>query len=336
MADIRTLTDVTAAHVFYNAWCHDQNPCAQGNGGLQSPLNLVPVARETVESWFFNEDGDRLALGAYEGDRLVGMVAATVDGVNRHTGYLSYLCVDPAFRGKGIGLRLLGAMTDLLERDPRLDQLEVVFRNPVALPWYIPNGGEDYHPCLPGVDKASALFLLFKNHGWREFATQNAYYRRLTGYRSPKGTESVRERLATEGIELTLYDPAHHHGLAELFDDIRNPDWKMHVMAQTHLPIVVAVDTKADGLVVGYTGPLTVTGTPSRGNFHGIGTLNAYRGRGIGKQIFCEMCRRHAEGGADFMSLYTGEDNPARLMYEAAGFRIVRSFADMRRVIRRK
>ena len=336
MVDIRTLTDVTAAHTCYNAWCTDPSSCARSNGGLQSPLNLVPVAWETVKSWFFNEDGDRLALGAYEGDRLVGIVAATVDGVNRHTGYLSYLCVDPAYRGRGIGSRLLDEMTALLESDPRLEQLEVVFRNPVALPWYIPNGGEDYHPCMPGVDKASALFLLLKNHGWREFATQNAYYRRLTGYCSPKGTEAVRERLATDGIELTLYDPARHHGLAELFDDIRNPDWKKHVMAQTHLPIVVAVDTKADGLVVGYTGPLTVTGTPSRGNFHGIGTLNAYRGRGIGKQIFCEMCRRHAEGGADFMSLYTGEDNPARLMYEAAGFCIVRSFADMRRVIRKR
>jgi predicted GNAT family N-acyltransferase len=107
MADIRTLTDVTAAHEFYNAWCRNRPNDAQRQGDLQAPLHLMPVARETVESWFFNAAGDRLALGAYEGDRLVGMIAATVDGEGRHVGYLSYLFVDPAFRGQGIGSAML-------------------------------------------------------------------------------------------------------------------------------------------------------------------------------------------------------------------------------------
>ena len=95
------------------------------------------------------------------------------------------------------------------------------------------------------------------------------------------------------------------------------------------------VDLNAGGLVVGYTGPLSVTGTPGRGNFCGIGVRTEYRGRGIGKPVFCEMCARHKGGGADFMSLYTGEDNPARNIYESAGFRIVRSFADMRKVLKK-
>ena len=56
-----------------------------------------------------------------------------------------------------------------------------------------------------------------------------------------------------------------------------------------------------------YTGPLSVDGTPGRGNFCGIGTRTDYRGRGIGKLVFCEMCHRHAAAGADFMSLYTGK-----------------------------
>ena len=34
------------------------------------------------------------------------------------------------------------------------------------------------------------------------------------------------------------------------------------------------------------------------------------------------------------MSLYTGENNPARNIYEAAGFRIARAFADMRKEVR--
>ena len=57
--------------------------------------------------------------------------------------------------------------------------------------------------------------------------------------------------------------------------------------------------------------------------------------RKAGKPVFCEMCARHRNGGADFMSLYTGEDNPARNIYESAGFRIVRSFADMRKAVKK-
>lgn len=143
-------------------------------------------------------------------------------------------------------------------------------------------------------------------------------------------------RLRADGIDLTFYNSAVHYGLAELFDNINNPGWKAHVMAHTDRPIVVAVDKNAldsDGraLVVGYTGPLSQDGTPARGNFCGIGTRTDYRGRGIGKQVFCAMCRAHRAAGAEFMSLYTGEDNPARNIYESAGFQVVRSFADMRK-----
>ena len=101
-------------------------------------------------------------------------------------------------------------------------------------------------------------------------------------------------------------------------------------MANTDKPIVVAVDHKAGGLVVAYTGPLSIN--EGRGNFCGIGTLKEYRGRGIGKVVFCEMCTRHAQSGGEFMSLYTGTTNPARNIYEAAGFKIVRSFANMRKM----
>ena len=163
---------------------------------------------------------------------------------------------------------------------------------------------------------------------------QNAYHRGLAGYTDPPALAQRRAALLADGIELTLYDPAIHRGLPELFDNIRNPGWAAQVLAHTDRPIVVAVDHGADRLVVSYTGPLSVDGTPGRGNFCGIGTRTDYRGRGIGKLVFCEMCHRHAAAGADFMSLYTGENNPARNIYEAAGFRIARAFADMRKEVR--
>ena len=37
--------------------------------------------------------------------------------------------------------------------------------------------------------------------------------------------------------------------------------------------------------------------------------------------------------GASFMTLFTGENNPARNIYEAAGFTVVRTWADMRKTL---
>jgi len=34
--------------------------------------------------------------------------------------------------------------------------------------------------------------------------------------------------------------------------------------------------------------------------------------------------------GAEFMTLFTGETNPARNIYETAGFKIVKTWADMK------
>ena len=300
--------------------------------GYPPALGLMPVDRETIRFWF--EGDDRITFGAYEGDRLVGVASGSISR-ERKAGFLSYICVSPDCRRKGLATALMEELEAALSARPEVEKLEAVFFNPVQLPWYIPHGDGAWHPCMPGVDKSSGLYLFLKNRGWREFVQQNCYFRRMADYEDKPSIAATRERLLSEGIELTLYDPDKHHGLPELFDNIGNPGWKAHVLAHLDLPIVVAVDVNADGLVVGYTGPLSVSGTPGRGNFCGIGVRTDYRGRGIGKPVFCEMCARHRNGGADFMSLYTGEDNPARNIYESAGFRIVRSFADMRKALKK-
>lgn len=291
-------------------------------------LQLMQVSQSDIETWFFG--AGRHTVAAWDAGRLIGL-ATGVEGMERRCGYLSLLCVHPDYRRCGVGSRLLERLEASLSAVAGIEKLEVVFHCPVHLPWYIPAGGRDWHPCLPGVDMDSPLYILLRRRGWSDFAVQNAYYRRLRGYADPPIQAERRVALLSEGIELTLYDPTRHHGLPELFENIRNPGWAVEVLSHTDRPIVVAVDQRAGGLVVSYTGSLSVSGHPGRGNFCGIGTRTDYRGRGIGKLVFCEMCRRHAEGGAEFMSLYTGTNNPARLIYEAAGFRVVRQFADMRK-----
>ena len=289
-------------------------------------LCLRPINEATAAWWFFGEN--RVTLAAMDGDMMLGL-ASGVYLPERKTGYLSYLCVSPDARGQGIATALSDALEQALYAFDNCEKLDVVFHNPVCLPWYVAEDGGHYHPCVPGVDTSSELFEVLLHRGWKEFVRQNAYYRPLKGYSDPPQMAEVRTRLLREGIEVTLYDSRYHQGLAELFDNIGNPGWKAQVMANTDKPIVVAVDHNADNLVVAYTGPLSVT--EGRGNFCGIGTRKEYRGRGIGKVVFCEMCRRHAENGGEFMSLYTGTTNPARNIYEAAGFRVVRSFANLRK-----
>ncbi len=318
---LRPISDVSEAHAFYEA--HRE----------AGELRLLSVGEECVRFWI--EGDERISIGAYAGDRLVGMALGAI-GAARGAGFLSYLCVTPDCRYRGIGTQLCDALESALMAHPAVEKLEIVFHSPIQLPWYIPGAAGDYHPCMPGVNTSSDLYPFLCARGWADFVRQNGYYRRLSDYTDAPHMAAVRERLLGEDIELTLYDPARHYGLAELFDNIRNPGWKAQVLAHLNRPVVVAVDhhaTDAEGraLVVSYTGPLSVDGRPGRGNFCGIGTRTDYRGRGIGKQVFCAMCRAHRDAGADFMSLYTGTDNPARHIYEAAGFVAVRQFADMRK-----
>ncbi len=331
----RTGTDaatLTGAHRLYHTVCAapDDNTATPQCGYAQPRLRLQSASREISDRWFAG--AGQHTVTAWDGDRLVGIASGT-EGISRACGYLSFLCVQPGYRRRGIGAHLLELLENILTACPGVTKLEVVFHNPVHLPWFIPGTDGDWHPCLPGVDMGSGLYLLLKRRGWRDFAVQNAYHRRLAGYTDPPALAERRAALLAEGIGLTLYDPAMHRGLPELFENIRNPGWAAQVLAHTDRPIVVAVDNRAGGLVVSYTGPLSVDGTPGRGNFCGIGTRTDYRGRGIGTLVFCEMCHRHAAAGANFMSLYTGENNPARNIYEAAGFRIARTFADMRKEV---
>lgn len=288
------------------------------------------LSRERTAELFCG-DGNRTVC-AYDGDKLIGFASGNADE-GRSVGYISYVGVLPEYRRRGIGRKLLDTLEKELLSLDYVRKFETVFYDPTHLAWWIPDGNGADHPCAPGTDKASAMYPLLISAGYFEWTAQNSYFLRLDGYREPDDLAEIREKLLSEGIEIRLYDESTDRDLAGLFDNIGNQSWKVQVMAHTDRPIVVAVDKNAGNLVVSYTGPLS-TDPSGRGNFCGIGTRREYRGRGIGKLVFCEMCRRHADRGAAFMTLYTGDTNPARYIYEAAGFGIVRSWGNMRKEVR--
>lgn len=308
----------------FSALCGIYNAVNRADGLYYSELSAEAFAR------IFNRE-QTLTVTATEDGRAIGFVSGQRPN-DAGVSYLTFLAVVPECRGRGVGEALLGCFEDAI-RAAGAVRCDTVFYNPAHLPWIIP-GSTHGHPCAPGIrtDTPAADFLL--RHGYAEWCAQISYYMPLAGYREPESLAPAREKLHKEGIEITLYDAQAHHGLYELFDAIRNPGWRTTVMAHLDQPIVVAVDAARDGLVIGYTGPLAQVreGGGLRGSFCGIGTHPDYRGRGIGKQIFCRMCSLHAAAGADFMSLYTGENNPARRVYEAAGCRGVVRWSNLRKV----
>ena len=187
MSDIRVLTDMKAAYDFYHTYSA-ASPCGERpTDGYPPALGLMPVSQGTVDYWFAGDD--RVTFGAYEGERLVGMASGCVSA-SRKAGYLSYICVAPDYRRRGIATVLMDELEAELSARSEVEKLEAVFYNPVQLPWYIPHGNGDYHPCLPGVDKSSGLYLFLKNRNWRDYATQNCYYRRMADYVDKDGPAS--------------------------------------------------------------------------------------------------------------------------------------------------
>ena len=296
---------------------------------ISDRLLYRPLDKEEFNRIFFM-DGTLTLCAVSGAGEAVGFLSARLpnsDGVS----YLTYFGVLCEHRRNGCASALLDEAERILRDDYGAGRIDIVFHNPAHLPWIIPNS-TDGHPCAPGIQSDSPAAQLLLRRGYAEWCAQISYYSSLDEYSVPEDQEKRAAALEADGIKITYYDPAKHHGLAELFDAINNPGWKKTVLAHLDQPIVVAVDEGADGLVIGYTGPLSQVreGAGIRGNFCGIGTHPDYRGRGIATLIFCEMCRHHSEHGATFMSLYTGENNPARRVYEYAGCRGVVRWSNLR------
>ena len=54
---------------------------------------------------------------------------------------------------------------------------------------------------------------------------------------------------------------------------------------------------------------------------------------GIGTTIFFMLMRSFKDVGAKFSTLFTGETNPAKKIYDRAGFQVVKTWAVMRKEI---
>jgi len=227
---------------------------------------------------------------------------------------------------------LLEAFESNLRKDGQTNEILIHFMNPISLAWYPKKNV--VHPCYQGVLLDEENFELYQHHAYLVHSIQDTYYRELSSFVIPDDVISHLKLNEKDGIEIAFYDTQKHKGLIEFTEDIHAPHWRDVILdnekAEHVLPLLVALKHNQ---VIGFTGPLKVEPN-GRGYFAGIGILESERGKKIGKTLFFMLCQRLKEMGASYMTLYTGNQNPARFIYLDAGFKVLKSFATMKKTIK--
>lgn len=210
---------------------------------------------------------------------------------------------------------------------------EVLFFNPMMLPWYIPNTHHHEHNNAPGVPMDTPMFTWYRSSGYETYAVECAMYLDLkNGFIIPENILKKEKKSVEKGYYIELMSMDKHKNIEGMLKSLQNPLWEKKIMQalKQRKPVLAAVK---DGEAVGFAGP--VIRTPNgRGYFSGIGVSPKHQGNGMGTVLFFKLCEAFANIGTDYMSLYTGEENPAKEIYEQAGFKTVRKFAVMKKELK--
>ena len=157
--------------------------------------------------------------------------------------------------------------------------------------------------------------------------TKKKKYLDLAAFAYPAAMEERAAKMAAQGYTVDWYKEGVHRGVDKMVASLGNPMWDAEIPAAAHGGMRLLVGLSGD-TVAGFTGPVDPEPT-GRGYFAGIAVEERYRGHGLGKLLFYRLCRAEKECGAQYMSLFTGIDNPAQNIYKEAGFTPRRYFAVM-------
>lgn len=280
---------------------------------------------------FYQEEGTFVAL---DGDLLVGFASGLVrkmdEGNEKASGYLHTIFVKKEYRRQGIGGRLLAEVERFVKNNGR-NSIRFVFLGQINWPWYIPHTEHHMHPGMPCVRINSDFYLFLYHHHYVVNSIHEGFHLPLAEYEMPQSVVDNMAKNAERGLYVELYDPQKHYGIDEFCENINNPGFasaiKSNLKRDEPRPFLVA---SHNGKVVGWTGAIYVEES-GRGHLDGIIVDPNERKAGLGKALFCNLCRELKEMGASYMTFFTGLDNPARYIYLFAGFKIAQSFADMKK-----
>lgn len=208
-------------------------------------------------------------------------------------------------------------------------QTDLLFFNPVKLKWRIPSAPQHEHNNAPGISKDLPLYGALVARGYEDRATQCGMYLKLGSFVVPEDIIRKEAKAGTEGYDVTSYAPELHTGLEATLAALQNPQWEKDVVTYVKdgAPLVVAVHGSE---VVGFAGPIILEAT-GRAFFCGIGVHPEHEGHGLGSNLFFRMVEAFQQAGCEYISLFTGMNNPALRIYQKAGFTIEKQFSILRR-----
>lgn len=244
------------------------------------------------------------------------------------SGYITCIFLDDQNRNASNFKALLNCLEKTF-RSLGKKQSEILFFNPMLLPWYIPGTPKHEHNNAPGAFVGSYLHQSLLNNGYVERTRECAMYLELDLFKIPDSVLAKEKLAAESGYEVTLFDSSRHSGIVEMLKGFDNILWQREIKACVEKGIPVVIATKA-GRAVGFAGPVIRQDT-GRGYFAGIGVHPEHEGHGLGSILFFKLCEAFKNIGTDYMSLYTGFENPAISIYKKAGFTAAKEFAVMRK-----
>lgn len=250
----------------------------------------------------------------------------TGDHIPRGTerGYVTCLLLKAPADTRENARLLLSALEEAFRQAGRCYSA-VTFFNPIRLPWIIPGTPGHQHNNAPGVATDLPLNGWMRESGYQEATREQAMYRSLEDFSMPQAILDRAEAMAREGYAVEVYDPRHHQGLEEMLSALENPLWCQEIPEAGRKGMYLLVGLSGN-ICAGFTGPVYPEKT-GRGYFAGIGVDPRHQRHGLGRLLFYRLLQAEQEAGAAYMSLFTGEDNPARFLYQEAGFRVARTFS---------
>lgn len=293
------------------------------------PFTIESFTAKFLDNIYFDAAGMKLL---FDGEKLIGFGHAIVNANETAPGFITCIAVDKDYQRQGYGTKILNELENYLKSKGKT-LIRLYFASPINLEWYIPNTKCD-HPGAPGVPFNSAYYYLLMNNGYNTNGQLDGYCLDITNYELPKKVIDKEKENEALGYKITIYDDKKHQGFDELFEALKNPAWHEAVKNNLSLekPHPMLIVEKA-GRILGWTGPMYPQES-GRGYFAGIGVHPETQGHGLGKALFCELVYHSRNYGAKFMTFFTGSDNLARNIYLYAGFKVVHSFAIMRKELK--
>ncbi len=254
-----------------------------------------------------------------EAEEILGFVSGSCPAGPR--GYVTCLILKK--ESEAIERQLLSALETEF-RNRGLHQSAVSFFNPVRLPWVLPGTMGHQHNNMPGIPTDLPRYEWFRDFGYRETSRECAMHLDLEEYEIPAWVEEKASRMAKEGYCVEHYNPERHARLQEMVDSLCNPLWSEEIPTAGKAGMNLLVGLKGN-TCGGFAGPIYPEDT-GRGYFSGIGVAPEFEHHGLGTLLFHHLLKAEKAAGARYMTLFTGEENPARKIYQGAGFRTKRTF----------